>query len=140
MEAYKKRVNCERLRVRDHHGSQIKSFKLRELCGPDYEDCVARVIGSDGKGAKPGFLGSIQLTNHLVADSFVEVNDQPVVAPYMDWCKWPKRTMDVVLKAYEKVNELTPKELENFIEAEFEGPSALGASSESSSGSGSPGT
>lgn len=108
------RFDCAKLKLRDHQGKPITSFRLRETTGLDEDAALQRVLDAFG-GSIPSSAAN-KVGEHVIADSFVEVNDAPVVAPFTTWMSWPSRTQTFVTRAFSKINGATEAEIKDFLE------------------------
>lgn len=95
----------------------ISSITLEQLDGEAELAALERANGSSTGGME-----------QLVAESIVQVDGQEVVRPFVEWKRWTSRTRDFVRMAFHRYCSATPKELEDFVKAEFgEAGAELGA-------------
>lgn len=97
-----KTVNLARFKL------EIASVTLEQLDGEAEIAALERANGSPTAGME-----------QLVAECIVAVDGQEVVRPYVDWKKWKSRTRDFVRAAFHRFCSASPKELEDFLKAEF---------------------
>lgn len=108
------RFDCTKLKLHDHQGKPITSFRLRETTGLDEDAALQRVLDAFG-GTVPPSAGN-KVGEHVIADSFVEVNDAKVVAPFTTWMQWPSRTQTFVSRAFGKINGASEAEIKDFLD------------------------
>lgn len=100
-------------------GVSIRSFEIEELTGRDNIDALAQALGPDqGKG-----MSLLQMNtahkNQLIANAISSVNDEPVVRPFTAWENWNLKTQEFVVKAFDKINDISKEEMESFLEVNF---------------------
>lgn len=108
-----RRFDCTKFGLHTHKGEAITSFKLRETTGPDEDAALQRVLDAYGTADVPKSAHQ-KVGEGVIADSFVEVNDLPVVAPYA-WNLWPTRTRSFVEAAFNRLNGATKDEIDSFL-------------------------
>lgn len=102
---------------------EIKSFDLEPRRGKDSLDAMARAMPP---GIKPGEIGAHQLQtlhrNALVASAIVAIDGAPVPTPFNEWENYTLRTQEFIVLAYDRMNGMTVKEQNDFLEAHFGAP------------------
>jgi hypothetical protein len=97
-----KTINFSRFKL------EISSITLEQLDGEAELAALERANGSAAGGME-----------QLVAEAIVAVDGQEVVRPYVEWKKWTSRTRDFVRAAFNRFCSATPKEIDDFLKAEF---------------------
>lgn len=107
----------------------IKSFELEELVGRDSMDAAARSMPpapSDGSAPAPIHPGQfgIMHRNQKIMQAISKVNDQAVIRPHMEFQDWTLRTQAFVCLAFDRMNDVTKEEENDFLVLHF-GPQAV---------------
>src|SRR5689334_13985441 len=78
----------------------LESFELRECIGDDM------IAAAERAGAS-----NVSLKNAMIAEAFIAVNGESVVAPFVGWSKWPLKVRDFVAIAFARMNDAATSEL-----------------------------
>jgi hypothetical protein len=90
----------------------FESFTLREGIGDDQIAAFERMGPTASNAA---------VRDSQIADMFTAVNGEPVVAPFVGWRKWSLKARDFVVRAFNRMNDASTAELEDFEKAAFGG-------------------
>ena len=94
----------------------LRSFTLRELRGSDEIAAFDMAGEAMPKGRVPG--GSL-LVEHLMMFAVVAVNGAKVPHPYLGLQLWWAKSRDFVRRAFSRMNDVKPDELDDFEMAAF---------------------
>lgn len=88
----------------------LESFTLRECTGDDEIAAHERAGHNASRAA---------IMDAQIADVFVAVNGEPVVAPFVGWRKWSTQARSYVVVAYSGMTDVPDGDLEDFRKAAF---------------------
>lgn len=97
----------------------ISSFHLEELTGRQNIDALAQALGPNGGQGLNPFQMNVLHKNALVAMSITHVNEEPVIRPFTAWEMWNLRTQEFVVRAYDKLNDVSREEMDDFLSVNF---------------------
>lgn len=95
-----------RFKFGDNH--DIESIVIRRTNGHDERDAAKMLDAREGHGS---------IFNELVRIAIVAVNDQPVIQPFMDYDSWSTKTRELLMTAYNSMNENSEAEKAAFLAA-----------------------
>ena len=109
----RKTINLARFKLDE---DDPKTVTLETLNG---EDEIAASDRAYIAGGPNGIVTPSRIEEQYVAQAIVEVNGTAVPPPYVDWSKWSGRCRDFVRAAFHRLGSAQPKDMADFLKAEF---------------------